>query len=68
MNQQQQYRIDIPAYEAWMAENRLGSNSFTADDIVIVGRIAGEQAHDVTTLGYFLTVDMPARFLIPVEA
>jgi len=61
------YRIDIPAYEAWLSAQNLGSCAFTADDLVTVDSLGGKWAYNVDCL--FVSVGkMPARFLIPVEA
>ncbi len=62
------YRVDVAAYERWLAMMHSGSNSFTADDEIYVERMGEHWAYNVTCKGQFVSVyQMPKRFLKEYE-
>lgn len=65
------YRVDIERYEAWLSALPLtesaGSNPFTAEDVVTVGRVSadGATAYGVAAPAWGVSVEwMPMEYLI----
>lgn len=65
------YRVDIERYEAWLAalpcDQSAGSNPFTTEDVVTVGRVSadGATAYGVSAPVWGVSVEwMPTEFLI----
>lgn len=65
----QQYEVDYDAYKAWFtAKNHPFVFLLERGDLVTVGRIEGDTAHDISFGDGGGAFSMPVRFLRPVRS